>query len=328
MLDKTPAPVLVTGGTGFLAQHTILQLLGRGMPVRATVRTADKGDSLRRTLAEAGADTSGLSISIADLMQPQGWEEAMRGVSGVLHLATPMQGDDVIAAAVDGTRRVIEAGAAAGITRMVLTSSGLAALQPGRAGDITERDWTDPDRKGTTDYARAKTLAERQAWALAQTHGMGLTTILPGAILGPRLGEGRPGWLALIGSMLEGKMGALPPIRLQMVDVRDLARLHIDALLQPEAAGQRYLAVGEAYSFQEVAAVLKAELGAAAARVSTREMPAWLLRLAGLVSAEAKAGAALLGARGMLNPAKARNELAWQARPVRQSIIDAARSLL
>lgn len=328
MTDMTTGLVLVTGGTGFLAQHTILQLLTRGIATKATVRSTAKGEQVRRVLQQIGADVRKLEFAIADLMQPDGWVEAVRGASGVLHLATPMQGKDVIEAAVTGTRHVLEASAAAGVRRVVLTSSGLTALRAGATGTVTEADWADPDRPGTSDYARAKTLAERLAWSLAAERGIELTTILPGAILGPRLGEDRPGWLALIDSMLAGKMAALPPIRLQMVDVRDLARLHIDALLAPVAAGQRYIAAAERYSFRDVAMVLRDELGAAASRVSTREMAAWLLRLLGLFSAEAKAGAALLDARGMLSADKARGELGWPTRPVRQSIIDTARSLL
>lgn len=328
MSDSATGLVLVTGGTGFLAQHTILQLLARGIAVRSTVRSQQKGEQLRAVLAAAGADTTRLDFAIADLMAPAGWESAMQDVDGVLHLATPMQGQSVGAAAVDGTRRVLDAAAAAGVERIVLTSSGLAASSPGASGTITESDWTHPDRPGTSEYARAKTLAERQAWTMARERGLALTTILPGAILGPRLGQDKPGWVALIDGMLAGRMKMLPPVRLQMVDVRDLAALHIAALLSPAAAGQRYLAVGEAYSFREVAEVLRRELGAAADKVSTREMPAWLLRAAGMVNADARQAAALLGSRPALSPQKALDELGWQTRPVRQSILDCAQSLL
>jgi len=322
-------PVLVTGGTGFLARHTIANLLHRGMTVRTTVRSASRGERLRDGLGAAGVDATGLQFAVADLLDPSGWARAMEGIGGVLHMATPMTGKDVVAAAVDGTRRVLDASADAGIRRIVVTSSGLAASRPGDAtSSITEADWTDPQRPGTSDYARAKTLAERAAWSLARDRDLALTTILPGAILGPRLGQDRPGWLALIDGMLQGRMAALPPVRLQMVDVRDLARLHVDALLSPAAEGQRYIAMGESYSFREVAVVLREEFGPAAAKVQTREMPAWLLRLAGLFSAQARQGAALLDTRGTMSASKAHDELDWQTRSVRQSIIDTARSLL
>jgi dihydroflavonol-4-reductase len=249
-----------------------------------------------------------------------------------MHLATPMQGENVLAAALDGTRHVLEASAEAGVARVVLTSSGLAALRPRRKvkpGEvITEEDWTDTDRPRIDDYTRAKTLAERDAWRLAGELGLSLTSILPGAILGPALGPDRSGWLGLIGGMLAGKMRKLPPIRLQMVDVRDLAELHIAALLAPEAAGQRYIAAGDALSLRAVAEILRADLGDAAQKVGTGEMPAWGLRLAGLVSPQARQAVPLLKPSPLLSAAKAERELGWAPRPMRRSIGDTARSLM
>jgi len=332
MTDTKNEWVLVTGGTGFLARHTILGLLARGHRVRASVRSADKGAQLRAMLAAAGGNVEGFKTVLADLMDAQAWPQAMDGVRHVMHLATPMQGDNVLAAAMEGTRNVLRASAKAGVARVVLTSSGLAALHPtrkvGAGAAVTETDWTDPERRHIGEYARAKTLAERDAWRLAKELGLSLTTILPGAILGPALGPDRGGWLGMIGGMLSGQMKALPPIGLQMVDVRDVAELHINALFSPEAAGQRYIAAGEKLSLREVAEILRQDLGAAARQVGTREMPAWGLRLAGLVSPQARQAVPLLGPSPMLSAAKAERELGWTPRPMRQSIGDTARSLL
>lgn len=324
--------VLVTGGTGFLARHTILRLLKRGHSVRTTVRSAEKGSHLRAVLAKAGGNVERLEIAIADLMEASAWPQALTGVRHVMHLATPMQGENVLAAAMDGTRHVLKASAGVGVARVVLTSSGLAALRPGRqpaAGEfITEADWTDAARPRIDDYTRAKTLAEQDAWRFADEFGLSLISILPGAILGPALGPDSSGWLGLIGGMLAGKMKRLPPIRLQMVDVRDLADLHIQALFAPGAAGQRYIAAGEALSLREVAEILRQDLGAAGQAVSTREMPAWGLRLAGLVSVQARQAVPLLDPSPLLSSAKAERELGWVPRPIRQSVGDTARSLL
>ena len=323
MDENLNGPVLVTGGTGFLARHTILHLLERGLSVRTTLRSVARAEMLRGVLAAAGADLARLQLVEADLLAAETWPPAVDGVSAILHMATPMVGNDVIAAAREGTRHVLEAGAQAGVDRIVLTSSGLAAAPRGISA-VTELDWTDPDTPGTTPYAAAKTIAERLAWDLAARHQLRLTTILPGIILGPALGPDRPAWLGVIQSMLAGKLPALPPVNLQLVDVRDAAALHVDALFQPAAIGQRYLAAGETLSFRDIALILKSQRSGE--KVSTREMPGWLLRLLAFFSSELRQLAALRDAPGM-DAAKAARELDWHPRPARQSVLDAAASL-
>ena len=324
--------VLVTGGTGFLARHTILRLLEGGHEVRTSVRSVEKGRHLRHVIAAAGGAVERLDTVTADLLVPASWSEAMAGVSHVLHLAAAMQGDNVRASALDGTRIVLEAAAKAGVERVVLTSTGLAALRPNRPltpGErLTEADWTDTDAPGLDIYAKAKTLAERDAWQRAEALGLALSAVLPGVIMGPVLGPDRGIWQGLIAQMLDGKLPALPPMNLQMVDVRDVADLHIAALFAPGAAGQRYIAAGERLSLSALAAILKAELGADAGKVSTREMPAWLFRLMALVSAEARSGLPLIVPSPELDASKAARELGWVPRPMRQSIVETARSLL
>ncbi len=324
--------VLVTGGTGFLARHSILRLLARGARVRASVRSAQKGKDLHALLANAGARVDNLETVAADLLARQSWSVAMTGVSHVLHLAAAMQGEAIHAVAMDGTRNVLEASAEAGVRRVVLTSTGLAALRPARALDkgesVTEQDWTDTARPDLDPYTLAKTLAERDAWQTSKGLGLSLATILPGVIMGPVLGPERSLWQGLIADMLAGKLPALPPMQLQMVDVRDVADLHIAALFAPEAAGQRYIAAEEKLSLSGVAALLKAELGAGAARISTREMPAWLFRLMALVSAEARSGLPLTRPSPLLDAGKARRELGWRPRAMRESLVDTARSII
>lgn len=324
MTSTLGSPVLVTGGSGFLAQHTILALLGRGLPVRATLRSPGRQAELVDALRRAGADTTRLNFVLADLLAPEGWDEAVSGTRAVLHLATPMTGKAVMAAALAGTRHVLEASARQGVKRVVLTSSGLAAARPGR-GTITEADWADWQASGTSDYSAAKTRAERLAWELAADLGLELTTILPGAILGPTLGTERPGWVGVIGTMLGGNMPFLPPVRLHMVDVRDLADLHVRALLSPAAVGQRYLAVGESFSFRDVAEVLRAlPVGE---RVARRQMPAWLLRFLSPVNPQVRQLASLLDRSAPMSAEKAALDLDWRPRPVRDSILDTAASL-
>jgi nucleoside-diphosphate-sugar epimerase len=322
-----PGPVLVTGGTGFLAGHTILQLLASGRTVRTTVRSAARGAELREKFAAAGADVTRLDIAIADLMQESGWDQAMVGVEAVLHMATPMQGADVEAAALGGTRLVLEAAARAGVRRMVFTSTGLAASKPAtppQEGPISERDWTDITGKTVGTYARAKTAAEQLAWKFAADHDMALTTILPGAILGPPAGTGNSVWSLLIGAMLAGKLKLVPPVSLHWVDARDLVALHIAALDNPVAIGQRYIANGERLSVRDLAQMLRHDLGARAALVSTAELPAWILRFLALFSEQLKSAVPLLDDKAELSAQKAFDDLGWSPRPVRDSLRDIA----
>lgn len=324
--------VLVTGGNGFLARHTILRLLQRDIAVRASVRSHDKGNQLRTALTEAGAETDNLQTIVADLLVPQSWPPAMEGVSHVLHLAAAMQGKTVQASALEGTRNVLEASARAGVERVVVTSTGLAALKPksptGPVDQRSEADWTDSEQPGLDAYAAAKTRAERDAWRHAEALGLSLTTILPGVIMGPVLGSERSLWQGLVGDMLDGKLPLLPPMKIQVVDVRDVADLHIGALFAPDADGQRYIAAGETFSLSEIAAIIKHDLGPAASKVSRREMPAILFRLMALVSAQARSALPLIGPSPQLDASKARRELGWMPRQSRASLIDTARSLL
>lgn len=325
--SSSPAPILVTGGTGFLAGHTILQLLATGRPVRTTVRSATRSTKLREALGASGADVTRLDIAVADLMQERGWDQAMAGAGAVLHMATPMQGADVEAAALGGTQLVLEAAARAGVRRIVFTSTGLAASKPAitpAGGVITEQDWTDIGGKTVGIYARAKTAAEQLAWQFADDHGMALTTILPGAILGPPAGNGSSAWSLLVGAMLAGKLRLVPPVSLHWVDVRDLVALHIAALDNPVAVGQRYIDSGERLAVRDLAQILRDDLGAGAARVSTAELPRWLMRLLALFSAQMKSAVPLLDDTAKLSAQKAFKDLGWSTRPIGESLRDIA----
>lgn len=325
--NSSPGPILVTGGTGFLAGHTIKHLLATGRPVRTTVRSAARSTELRETFKASGADATRLDIVIADLMRESGWDQAMAGVRAVLHMATPMQGADVEAAALGGTRLVLEAAARAGVRRVVFTSTGLAASKPAithPGGMITEQDWTDISGKTVGIYARAKTAAEQLAWQFAADHDMALTTILPGAILGPPAGPGNSAWSLLVGAMLAGKLKLVPPISLHWVDVRDLVALHIAALDNPVSIGQRYLANGEQLAVRDLAQMLRDDLGARAARVSTTELPVWIMRLLALFSSQVKSAVPLLDDEAKLCAQKAFNDLGWYPRPIRDSLRDVA----
>lgn len=324
--------VLVTGGSGFLGNWVIKTLLDRGYQVRTTLRSTGREGELRQALGDPDA----LEIVVADLNRDAGWDQALAGVAFVQHIASPMpvgefRGQGIVTPAREGTLRVLRAARRAGARRVVLTSSGVAAT-PHRGPDhvYTESDWTDPKAPGLSDYARAKTLAEREAWAFIESSdkSMELTTILPGAIQGPLLTRDLSGWADLVARMLSGKLPVLPRVGMSMVDVRDLAELHVRAMEHPSAAGQRFLAAPEFLWFAEVAQVLRDALGDRAAKVKTSVAPDALIRVLALFSADLRQLAPTLGQRKTMSAAKAAEVLHWHSRPIRQSLTDAAETIL
>lgn len=327
--------VLVTGGTGFIAGWCIVQLLERGYEVRTTVRDAAKQQRVR---AAVGAGSSGrLDVVVADLNDDRGWDAAVAGCDYVLHVASPLGGgavkdrDALIAPARDGTLRVLRAAAKAGVKRVVMTSAAAAARPPltsDRASDETV--WSDPQDPQFDAYRVSKILAERAAWDFVSSEGKStlLTTILPGAVFGPIRDAENLGSVQIIQGMLRGRPGALPRLGFWIVDVRDLADLHIRAMTADAAAGQRFIAAGEFMWMEDMAKTLRAQLGEKGAKVATRRLPDFVVRLLLPFMANLRSLAPLLGRRFPLNTDKSRKVLAFAPRPAATTLVDCARSLL
>ena len=178
-----------------------------------------------------------------------------------------------------------------------------------------------------TPYARSKTIAEQAAWDLVRERGEEekLAVVNPGAILGPVLGGEHSSSLALVERLLKGMPGT-PRIGFSVVDVRDVADLHILAMTAAEAGGERYLAVARFQWMADVAAVLRERLGPAAAKVPKRSVPNFLVRGMALFDPAARSVVGQLGQRVELSNAKARS-LGWEPRPVEETIVDCGRSL-
>lgn len=272
--------VLVTGGSGFIGAHSIVQLLAAGYRVRTTVRSLKRKPEVLAML-EVGGATRAAEVEFveADLMSDAGWPAAVEGCDFVLHVAspfpagTPKHEDELIVPARDGALRLLRAARDAGVKRVVLTSS-FAAIGYGPASSehvFTEADWTDPNG-AIGAYVKSKTIAERAAWDFMAREGraLELSVINPVGVFGPALGPDTSASIQLVKSMLEGNRPGEPRLSFGVVDVRDVASLHLRAMVEPAAAGQRFLAVaGESMSMFEIANVLRAQLGAAARRVPT-----------------------------------------------------------
>ncbi|MDH6546498.1 dihydroflavonol-4-reductase [Streptomyces sp. SAI-208] len=332
--------VLVTGGTGFIGSWCALALLNAGHTVRTTVRDPRREPALRSWLhAAASFDDERLTVVRADLEHPDGWDDAVADCEHVLHVASPTlrQGrpssdDELVVPAREGVLRVLRAARDAGVRRVVLTSAfGAVGIgHPPRSTPFTEEDWTDVD-SDIPPYQRSKTLAERAAWQFVKEEGgtLELAAVHPVGVLGPLLGPDDPPSLRLVRRMLEGRVPACPPFGMGFVDVRDVADLHLRAMTDPAAAGERFLAIaGHSLRVVDIARILRDRLGERAAKAPTRELPVWLARALGTVNPELRLLRHQLGRDLDATSAKAEQLLGWRPRPIEDTIEDTAESLL
>jgi nucleoside-diphosphate-sugar epimerase len=333
------ATILVTGGSGFLASHCLVQLALAGHRLRATLRNPARGAEVRALLKAGGAEPGReLMFYAADLMSDDGWSEAANGCDFVLHVASPFpvgipkNDDELIVPARDGALRVLRAARAGGVKRVVLTSS-FAAIGYGHPKidhTFTEKDWTDPTQPGCSAYVKSKTIAERAAWDFVAREGGGLelATVNPVGIFGPLLGPDFATSILLVQRLLDGAVPGCPKLSIGAVDVRDVADLHVRAMSDPAAKGERFLAVaGDFMSVKDMALVLKARLGAAASRVPTHEVPNWVVRLVALFDRAARQITPELGVFKNATSAKARELLRWSPRSREDALVATAVSL-
>jgi nucleoside-diphosphate-sugar epimerase len=332
--------VLVTGGSGFIGSHCFLQLLGAGHQVRTTVRNLKRGSEVRALLKQGGAEPGErLSFFAADLENDAGWREAVADCDYVLHVASPLpqhvpkNEDELIVPAREGALRVLRASRDAGVKRVVLTSS-FAAIGYGQEQaekPFDETNWTDLNSGDVLAYAKSKTLAERAAWDFITTEGgrLELAVVNPVVVFGPVLGADYSASILLVQRLMDGAVPGCPRLYFGIVDVRDVADLHIRAMTHPAAKGERFLAVaGDFMSVREIAEVLKTRLGSAARRVPTRQVPNWLVRIFALVDPAARQVLPELGKTKNGTGDKARRLLGWSPRSREEAIVATGESLV
>ena len=322
--------VLLTGATGYIGQHCAAELLRQGFEVVGTIRSHSKAEATRTALAKA-APVERLSFVEADLLSEKGWDAAAQGCAYAMHVASPFvlaepkDENDMIAPAVEGTRRVIAAAQRAGVKRLVLTSSTFAMIAGKDTGRYGPDAWSDTGAN-IGAYARSKTLAERAAWEAAKGGKMELTVVAPGAVFGPSLGAKLEGQsVALMSAMIGGKMPMIPDLSMGMVDVRDVARLHVEAMKAEGAAGRRFIAASaEPISMATVAGVLRK---AGYDKVPTRRAPTFLLKVMGLFDREARGMLPFLGRAAAFDVSATTDLLHWKPTPVETSLREMAAAL-
>jgi dihydroflavonol-4-reductase len=322
--------VLLTGVTGYIGQHCAAELLRQGYEVVGTIRSRSKADATRNDIAKV-APVEKLSFVETDLLSDNGWDNAMKGCTYVLHVASPFfleepkDENELIAPAVDGTKRVINAAQRAGVRRLVLTSSTFAIIAGKDSGRYGPEDWSDVSAN-IGAYAKSKTLAERAAWAAAKGGAMELTVINPGAVFGPSLGAKMDGQsVTMMTAMINGKMPMIPDMSMGMVDVRDVARLHVKAMTADGAAGKRFIAASaEPIEMVTVANILKK---AGYTKVSSRKAPTPLLQVIALFDREVKGMLPFIGKAASFNNTATLEVLEWRPTPLETTFREMAAAI-
>jgi dihydroflavonol-4-reductase len=330
--------ILVTGASGYVGKWCVVKLLERGYRVRGTIRSAAKAAQVRETVARVvGAEAAGkLELVEADILSDANWPDVMNGVTAVMHVATAIRGDEpkdssiVIRPAVEGTERVLRFAHGAGIKRVILTSSiatvGYGHGQTSGRRVYDESYFTNLDNmRWTWAYCIGKTRAERAAWDYAKANGMELTTIHPGAIIGPALDSDASISVGMVSSLLDGTTPALPQNGFSIIDVRDVADMHVAALEKPEAIGQRYLATAEYMPFPKVGEVLREAYPDQ--KITARIVPDWIIRLLAYFGGPIRQIINDIGNEKVFDGAKGERLMGHPYIPAKQTIIDTAESV-
>ncbi len=327
--------IVLTGASGFIAKHILKELLGAGYRVRETIRSAKRADEVRAAVlphvsTEAGKQLEFVSL---DLDRDEGWAGALQGATALVHTASPFpiaqpkNPDDLIKPAVNGTVRALTAARDAGVRRVVLTSSMVAVVNEAKGFPQDETDWCNPDLPTTTAYAKSKTLAERAAWDfVAKVPDMQLTTINPSLVLGPLLDATYGSSVGLVKRLLDGRDPMVPNFAFPLVDVRDVAVMHLRALERPETAGRRYLAADEPISMPDMGRILKSVYPAR--RIATRAAPAPLMRVLALFDPQVRSILPKLGTVERVSNTRARTQMGITFIPAAEALKATAASLI
>lgn len=328
--------VLVTGGSGFIASYCIISLLKNGYKVKASLRSLAKAELVKNMLKQGGLDSfEDLSFVEADLDNESSWIPAAEGCQYVIHVASPTpftnatSEDDFVIPARNGVLYVLRAAKKAGVKRVVLTSAfGAIGYGTVKTTPYTEEDWTVLNET-VFPYQKSKTLSEKAAWDFIENEGDGmeLAVVNPTGVLGPILADDFSHSIQNIKTMLNGGMKACPKIISGYVDVRDVADLHYKAMTLPQAKGQRFIATAGDLSLLETANVLHNNLGERAAKVPTKELPNWLIKLLGNFNPKLKAVAPYLGMVKKASNEKAIKMLGWKPRSAEEAVLATANSL-
>jgi nucleoside-diphosphate-sugar epimerase len=265
---------VITGITGYVGSQVCLSFLKDGsFSVRGTVRDPNNAERLAPLKKAYGDELfSKIELAQADLLDAESLDKAVAGCDYVVHTASPlpikMPEDEnvLIKPAVEGTLAVVRAAHKHKVKRVVVTSSGLTISVRKRENHkdmLTEADWSDVEI--CPPYDKSKLLAERAAWdywnGLPADDRFELVVVIPGLIQGPTLITGEFSSMNYMRMLMMGVMPALPKVMFPIVDIRDVAQAHLNAIKVPEARNQRFICVLRTFRFKELCEILQKHFG-------------------------------------------------------------------
>lgn len=328
--------VLVTGVSGFVGQHCAVELLKNGYHVKGSLRDLAKGDQIKEAISKVVDPKDHLEFCKLDLTKDEGWEDAMKDCEFLLHVASPFfikqtnDENELIKPAVEGTLRALKFAQKCKVKRVVLTSSIAAMSGHKYSGEFTPNDWTDLSDKNLSTYTRSKTMAEKAAWDFYKNqktaHKIELVVINPGGITGPTLTNNLEGTsMDTLVQLITGKMSMIPDVSFPMVDVRDVALLHVQALTNEKANGKRFIvAANQATHYMDFAKILKKN---GYDKVSTKKAPLFLLKLIGLFNKEVKALLTIIGKHLSADNSQTKKVFGWEPMSMEKSTLEMAKSV-
>ena len=291
--------VLLTGISGWIAKHTTIELLNAGYEVLGTVRNNTLIEQTKETISQH-ASIDKLSFVELDLLKDDGWNEAAQGCKYIMHLASPFpfkvsnNRNSLLAPAVDGTLRVLNAGLNADVEQFIVTSS-IAAMfrKPGRSNpySFNENDWTDENwKEGVNDYFLSKTKAEKAAWELMESKGLKnkLTMINPGGVFGDALDKKGGTSIEYVRQFLKGKFPAAPKWGVLISDVKDVAKAHVACIGNNNVGGRRLIVGKEVKTLIELSQIMAEAMPEYAKKLPKKHLPNFMVKLFSYLDSSAK----------------------------------------
>ena len=319
--------ILVTGGTSYIGKHCIAHLLEKQYDVKATIRDIKNAESVKADLQKYLKKDINLKFFEADLLKDNGWDKAIENCDAIMHVAGPypmnFEGpeEDQIKPHEEGTLRILKLAKSNNVQRVVLTSS-IAAVWMGIPGDkdLDESKWTNENIKHIDPYIKSKTIKEKAAWEyVSKNKSIQLTTILPPVVLGPGIGDHmHTTSMKFFNIIAKREMPIAPPIKFGMVDVRDVAKMHVAALEKNESIGKRFIVSENTYWAKEFANKL-IEIGYNAPTFSP---PAFLVKFMTNFDKTLRMVKPVIGLDYNIDSSSARSVLGFDPIPFNKTVLD------
>lgn len=273
---KPNQKVMITGATGYVAGWIVKELLEKGLTVHAPIRNIKDTKKFQHLLDLEKTSAGAIKFFEADLLVDGSYKEAMEGCEIVFHTASPFKLNvdnaqkELIEPALMGTRNVLDqVNQTPSVKKVVLTSSCVAVsgdntdVSKTKNGRFTEDDWNETSSEAYQPYYYSKTIAEKEAWKIADAQDkLKMVVINPHFVMGPGIKPTATSESFSFMKEMAGKKFAagVPDLALAMVDVRDVAKMHMFAAFHPKAQG-RYLTFCQDITFWEMAQILRSKYG-------------------------------------------------------------------